>query len=373
MKNLFDGTTINGMVLKNRLVRSATWEGMADADGRSTAKLADYYVTLAQGGVGLIITGYAFISPEGKQLPGQMGIHADALCPELQILTDAVHRKGGKICLQLVHCGGQASTRSAGRQPLAPSAVKVDQYPEVPEELSKENIRELVTAFGEGARRARECGFDAVQLHAAHGYLINQFLSPLTNRRTDDWGGDIKGRSRFLIECYRSVRAAVGVDFPVLVKLNGSDNLTDGLILEDALFVARALAHEGIDAIEVSSGTPASGRETPVRQHIDTPEREGYNLSFAVSVKNAVSCPVMVVGGIRSFAVAEGIITRGEADYIALARPFIREPGLPLRWQQDDKASSRCISCNGCFKPGLKGGIKCVIETIEREAKYVSL
>ena len=373
MKNVFDETILNGMILKNRLVRSATWEGMADAQGRPTEKLAEYNASLAQGGVGLIITGYTFIRPDGKQLPGQMGIHTDDFYQDLRAMADAVHREGGKICLQLVHCGGQASTQSAGRRPLAPSAVKVDQYPETPVELTEGEIHELIGACGDGARRAMGAGFDAVQLHAAHGYLINQFLSPLTNRRTDGWGGDIAGRSRFLLECYRSVRSAVGENYPVLVKLNGSDNLPGGLTPEDALYAAQALAAEGVDALEISSGTPASGGETPVRQQIDTPEREAYNLSLAENIKNGVACPGMVVGGIRSLPVAEGIILRGAADYVALARPLIREPDLPLRWQKGDDGPARCISCNGCFKPGLKGGIKCVIDAIEREAKYVSL
>ena len=227
MKTVFDETILNGLVLKNRLVRSATWEGMADPQGRPTEKLAEYTATLAQGGVGLIITGYAFIRSDGKQLPGQMGIHTDDFYLDLRAMTDAVHREGGKVCLQLVHCGGQASTQAAGRKPLAPSAVKVDQYPETPEELTEEEITKLIAAFGDGARRAMGAGFDAVQLHAAHGYLINQFLSPLTNRRTDGWGGDIQGRSRFLLECYRSIRGAVGEYYPVLVKLNVSENQPD--------------------------------------------------------------------------------------------------------------------------------------------------
>ena len=374
MRTLFDEMTLNGMVLRNRLVRSATWEGMAAPDGRPTAKLAALYASLARGGVGLIITGYAFIRSDGKQLPGQLGVHSDDFCPDMRLLADVVHREGGNICLQLVHCGGQTSTQSAGRRPLASSAVKVDQFPETPEELTEEGIGELIAAFGDGARRAWECGFDAVQLHAAHGYLINQFLSPLTNRRTDRWGGDVEARSRFLMECYRSVRASVGGDFPVLVKLNGSDNLPGGLPLDDAVHAARALAAEGGDAIEVSSGTPASGGETPVRQHIDVPSQEAYNLVLAARIKAAVTCPVMVVGGLRSFDVAAGIIRREEADYVALARPLIREPDLPRRWREGDETHARCISCNGCFKPGLKqGGISCVIDAIEREARDATL
>jgi 2,4-dienoyl-CoA reductase-like NADH-dependent reductase (Old Yellow Enzyme family) len=374
MRKVFDETRINGMSLQNRLVRSATWEGMCEPDGRPTPKLAGYYGNLARGGVGLIISGYTFIRPDGKQLSGQMGIHSDDFAADMQALTSAVHDQGGKICLQLVHAGGQTSARTIGRLPVAPSAVAVAQFPETPQELTREDIAELVALFGKGAARAREYGFDAVQLHAAHGYLINQFLSPLTNRRSDDYGGSTENRSRFLLEVYRSVRGAVGNYFPVLVKLNGADNQEGGLEPDDALYAARALDEEGVDAIEVSGGTSASGDRTPVRQGIESREQEAYNLPLAYRVKNAVSCPVMVVGGLRSFEIVEGIIRREEADYVAMARPFIREPHLARRWQEGDEGRARCISCNGCFKPGLKeGGIYCVVDRIERESRESSL
>jgi 2,4-dienoyl-CoA reductase-like NADH-dependent reductase (Old Yellow Enzyme family) len=170
------------------------------------------------------------------------------------------------------------------------------------------------------------------------------------------------------------VRAAVGENYPVLVKLNGSDNLDGGLELDDAVAVARMLDEEGIDAIEVSGGTPASGSGVPVRQGIDSREQEAYNLPLAVRIKQAVDCPVMVVGGLRSHEVVEGIIRREEADYAAMSRPFIREPDLPLRWEKGDEGRARCISCNGCFKPGLKeGGIYCVVNRIERESSSLPL
>ena len=374
MRKVSDETRINGMSLQNRLVRSATWEGMCEPGGRPTPKLAGYYANLARGGAGLIISGYTFIRPDGQQLPGQMGIHSDAFTAEMQALTSAVHHQGGKICLQLVHAGGQTSTRIIGRQPVAPSAVAVAQFPETPRELSREDIADLVVHFGKGAARAREYGFDAVQLHASHGYLINQFLSPLTNRRSDEYGGSVENRSLFLLEVYRAVRGAVGNYFPVLVKLNGSDNLAGGLELDDALYAAKALDEEGVDAIEVSAGTAASGNRTPVRQGIESREQEAYNLPLAYRIKNAVSCPVMVVGGLRSFEIAEGIIRREEADYISMARPFIREPHLVRRWLEGDEGHARCISCNGCFKPGLKeGGIYCVVDKIERESRGTSL
>lgn len=374
MRKLFDETQIKGMPLDNRLVRSATWEGMCDPDGRPTKRLAHCYANLARGGVGLIITGYAYVRQDGKQLPGQLGVYDDAAAEELAALVDAVHHESGRLCLQLVHAGGQATAKAAGRQPVAPSAVKVDQFPETPAALAMDEIEPLVACFAAAARRGKEAGFDAVQLHAAHGYLINQFLSPLTNRREDIYGGAVENRCRFLMEVYRAVRSAVGKEYPVLVKLNGDDNLPGGLTLDDALVAARLLDEEGVDAIEVSGGTPASGNQTPVRQGIDKREQEAYNLPLAYRVKNVVSCPVMVVGGLRSFEVAEGIVRREEADYVAFARPFIREPHLALRWREGNEVHARCISCNGCFKPGLKeGGIYCVVDRIERESRGASL
>jgi len=368
MKKLFEKTTINGMTLNNRFVRSATWEGMCEKDGRPTAKLASCYRDLAAGDVGLIITGYTFVRPDGKQLPGKMGIHTDDFAADMRALTRTVHNEGGRICIQLVHAGAQTTTETAGRRPLAPSAVKVEQFPEEPQAMSKEDIDEIAAAFGDAARRAKDYGFDAVQLHAAHGYLINQFLSPLTNRRTDGYGGTVANRCRFLLEVYHRIRFEVGPDFPVFAKLNGSDNLEGGLGLSDAVYAARLLDEEKIDAIEVSGGTSASGDKNPVRTKIDKPRQEAYNLALAREIKKAVRCPIMVVGGFRSPEVINKAVIENGIDYISMARPFIREPQLIKRWQQGDRSPARCISCNGCFKPGIKeGGIYCVVE--KKEAK----
>lgn len=367
MNSLFDQTTINTMTVQNRFARSATWEGMCTADGKPGPKLIDFYRELAIGRVGLIITGYAFVSPEGKQLPGKMGIHTDDFADVMKEMTGAVHEHDSKICIQLVHAGGQTDSKNAGRQPLAPSAVKIDQFPELPAEMTGEDIATIIAAFASGARRAKEWGFDAVQLHGAHGYLINQFLSPLANRRQDAYGGTIENRCRFLLECYRAIRSAVGPDFPVMIKLNGSDNLDGGMSIEDAVYAAKALDEEGIDCIEVSGGTPASGDQSPARTKINSPEKEAYNISLARKIKASVQCPVMVVGGFRSIEVAEKTIQES-ADYISMARPFIREPGLVKRWQEGDRSPARCISCNSCFMPGIKeGGIYCVVEKKERE------
>ncbi len=229
------------------------------------------------------------------------------------------------------------------------------------------DIQGVVKAFREAAGRAQKYGFDAVQLHAAHGYLINQFLSPLTNRRTDEYGGSLENRSRFLLEVYWAGREAVGKKFPVLAKLNGADNLTGGLELDEACAAARRLGQAGIDAIEISGGTPASGPGASIRQHIEEVSDEAYNLPLAKAIKRAVGCPVMVVGGFRSPEVCEEALHLG-ADYISLARPFIREPGLAGRWQAGDRRRATCISCNGCFVPGFKeGGIYCVVDKREKE------
>jgi 2,4-dienoyl-CoA reductase-like NADH-dependent reductase (Old Yellow Enzyme family) len=227
---------------------------------------------------------------------------------------------------------------------------------------------QIAAAFGESARRAKAWGFDGVQFHGAHGYLINQFLSPLTNQRMDEYGGSIEKRIRFLMEVYRAVRKEVGPDFPVMIKFNASDNLKGGLASRDADYAARRLSEAGIDAVEVSSGTPASGKKNPARQKIINPGKEAYNLELAGMIKGAVSCPVMVVGGYRSYEVAEKTIAEEFMDYVSMSRPLINEPGLPGRWESGNHRHAGCISCNGCFGPGLQaGGIYCVVKRKELE------
>jgi len=364
MATLFEEIDINGMRLGNRLVRSATWEGMCREDGFPTEKLKKYYEELAAGGVGLIITGYAYVCSDGRQLSAQMGIDSDEMAGAYKDLTTAVHDAGGVIAIQLVHAGGQTDSESAGTLPLAPSSVDVAQFPEIPEELTVSSISRIIKAFGASARRAHAWGFDAVQLHGAHGYLINQFLSPHTNRRTDRYGGSIKNRARFLFETYEEVRRAVGPDYPVMIKLTGSDNMEGGLSPEDARYTAVRLSEMGMDAIEVSSGTRASGEMNPAREQIDAPRKEAYNLLLARDIKKSVNegVKIMAVGGFRSYEVSEKALIDGSIDLVSMSRPFIWEPNLPLRWKSGDKTPARCVSCNGCFLPGInEGGIYCVV------------
>ena len=371
---LFEPVAIGSLSLPNRLVRSATWEGMCEDDGRPTARLARLYRDLVRGGVGLVISGYTFVRADGRQLPGKMGIHADELLPALTELTGAVHEAGGRIFCQLVHAGAQTTAKVIGQSPLAPSAVQAPNYPEMPRELSIAEIGELATAFAEGAGRAQLAGFDGVQLHGAHGYLINQFLSPLMNRREDAYGGSLANRMRFLEEVCTAVRRQVGPDYPVAIKLTAADHLEGGFEFAEAMQVAQRLEELGIDAIEISSGTAASGREGPVRQGIDRPEQEAYNALYARRLKEAVGVPIMVVGGLRSGAVLQRLLQDGEADLFSLARPLIRQPDLVNRWRQDESSRATCISCNGCFRPGLRGeGIYCVVDRIEAENRSIEV
>jgi len=359
--NLFTPHRLHGLELRNRLIRSATLEGLCGADGRPTAELIELYRQLAAGGCGLLISGITYVREEGQLIRNGLGASSDEQFAGLAQLAAAVHQEGGKFCLQLGHAGGQTRSKVAGRQPLAPSGIKVDQYPEPPQEMTAADIAEMVAAFSAAAGRARQAGCDAVQLHAAHGYLINQFLSPLTNRREDEFGGDLDGRSRFLLEIVGAVQQAVGRDFPLLVKLNGSDNLDGGFDFDDAAEVARRLDAAGVAAIEISAGTPASGDRRPIRLPHESGNELAYNVVLARAVKMQVSCPVIAVGGIRSLHVMTGLLRTGQADYLSLCRPLIREPDLPNKLQSGSSEKSTCISCNGCLKTMLTGDFRCVI------------
>jgi 2,4-dienoyl-CoA reductase-like NADH-dependent reductase (Old Yellow Enzyme family) len=357
---MFEPVNIGPMRLANRFVRSATWEGMADDDGAVTQRLTDLMAQLARGGVGLIISGHAYVSPEGKAGKRQLGCYDDSLIFGLSEMAGAVHQAGGCIALQLAHAGLQAPAKLTGGPPVGPS-------PDPPpagspgRELTPADIADLAAAFGRAASRARAAGFDAVQIHAAHGYLLSQFLSPAFNHRTDDYGGPIENRARALLQVYAQVRAAVGEDFPVMVKINAADFLDGGLTAEDSIQAAQMLVQAGLDAVEVSGGTPASGRFMPVRPGKVEPGEEGYYRDTGLALKKLIDAPVIQVGGIRTLAGAEALVTNGAADLCALCRPLIREPELIKRWQDGDTAPAACISDNQCFKPIISGkGVYCL-------------
>jgi 2,4-dienoyl-CoA reductase-like NADH-dependent reductase (Old Yellow Enzyme family) len=362
MPQIFEPTTINGLKLNNRLVRSATWEGLADDEGRVNQRLVDLYRDLARGGVGLVISSYMHIRRDGRQFATQIGAHDDDAVTELRQLADAVHEAGGKLVAQIVHCGGQSSRRAIdGQQPAAPSAVESPGYSELPRALSEQEIEQLVQDFAAAARRVKEAGLDGVQLHGAHGYLISAFLSPSRNVRTDRWGGSLENRARFCLEVLGAVREAVGPDYPVMIKLNAHDFLEGSTTEEDSTYLTARLAEAGLDAVEVSGGTPGSGKLGAARAKL-TEADETYFLPQAQAIRKAApDLPLMLVGGVRRIEAIEALLADGEVDYVSLCRPLIREPGLPARWQAGDRRRADCISCLGCFRPTMKGeGVRCV-------------
>ena len=366
MSRLFESSTINGMQLSNRFVRSATWEGRAGEDGAVTPGLIKMMSELAGGGVGLIITSHAYVRPDGQAGPWQLGIYKDELIGDLQKMTAAVHRAGGRIVVQLAHAGHFAAEKLTGKPPLVVSDYEgLARSPR--REISAGDIREIVKAFAEAAGRAKEAGFDGVQIHSAHGYLLNQFLSPIFNRRRDEYGGSVVNRARIHLEIYHAIRGAAGNSFPVLIKMNCKDFSENGLSLDESVQAAGLLADAGLDAIEVSGGFITGGKLSPSRPGIDSEEKEAYFSEEARTFKKAIHIPLILVGGIRSFEVAERLVQDGLADYISMSRPFIREPDLIRRWKEGDRRRAECLSDNLCFKPGMEGkGIYCVAGERER-------
>lgn len=367
MSKLFEATEIKGMKLANRFVRSATWEGMAGEDGSVTPALVDLYARLAAGQVGLIISSHAYIGPEGQAGPGQLGVYSDELINGLRELTQVIHQNGGRVVLQMAHAGFFANPKLTGQPPIA--ASQVEGFSKSPrKEMTVEDIQTLVEAFGQAASRAKEAGFDGVQIHAAHGYLLSQFLSPLFNKRSDEYGGSVENRARALREIVRKVRLVAGDSYPILIKMNNQDYLEGGLSLEDSLQIGAWLQEEGIDALELSGGTFQSGALNPSRVGITHEEKEAYFLESAKAFRQKLNIPLILVGGLRSFRVAERIVEQGYVDYISLSRPFIREPDLIKRWKSGDHHKAFCLSDNLCFGPAMAGeGIYCVVDRKEKE------
>lgn len=367
MADLFEITEINGMKLANRFVRSATWEGMAADDGAVTPGLIKIMADLAEGGVGLVISSHAYVAKAGQAGPWQLGVHADDLIPGLIKMTAAVHDRGGKIVMQLAHAGFHANGKLSGMKPVAPSANEgLAKFPR--EVLTEEGIQDVVEAFAEAGRRAMEAGFDGAQIHAAHGYLLSQFLSPIYNHRSDAYGGDIQNRAGILMAVLKAIRQSVGRDYPILIKLNCGDFMENGLDLADAVHVGEMLADAGIDAIELSGGLTTGKKTGPIRMGIHSLEKEAYFQKEAAAFRKSVQVPLILVGGNRSFETAQRIVGDGLADYISMSRPFIREPGLINRWQSGDLTPSACLSDNKCFGPIRAGkGLYCVMDRKDRE------
>jgi 2,4-dienoyl-CoA reductase-like NADH-dependent reductase (Old Yellow Enzyme family) len=373
---LFAPTQLANLQVKNRFVRSATYECMATEAGEVTDGIVELYKNLARGDVGLIISGYMYVHPLGRAAKHQLGIHDDKMIPGLRQVVDSVHQEGGKMVFQLHHAGRQTTKSLIGQTPIGPSDKGRDPvYFVRPKKMTEEQIKEAIQAFGVAARRAIEAGADGVQIHAAHGYLINQFLSPFFNSRSDDWGGSDENRFRFLREVVLETRRVLPKGIPILVKLNTHDYTPqEGVTPPLATTYAKWLAEVGIDGLELSCGTGWSmwnvfRGDVPVREIVkgfawwqkplarlmlnrqvgEYNLQEGYNLEAAQMIKPAVGkLPVFLVGGLRRVDHMEEILERGYADFISMCRPFIREPFLVRRIKEGKTSVVSCVSCNKC-------------------------
>jgi 2,4-dienoyl-CoA reductase-like NADH-dependent reductase (Old Yellow Enzyme family) len=352
---LFTPVRIGAAMVPNRFVRSATQDFMATDEGEVTDRQVGLFTRLAEGEVGLIISGHAFVEPQGKASPRQLAVHGDRFIEGLGRIAAAVHRFPSRIFLQIAHAGRQTKEKLCGVTPVSPSAVYDPVSKVMPRELSAAEIRSLIEAFVQAARRAREAGFDGVQLHAAHGYLLSAFLSPHTNRRQDEWGGPLESRARVLVEILKGIKSFNGSGFPVIAKLNSTDFLDGGLTIEESVRAAVILETAGIDGLEVSGGTAEAGRGS-IWAGLRSEADEGYFVAAAARVKAAVKVPVFGLGGIRTLHVAEKFVRDGRVDMISLSRPLIRDPYLVKNFREGRVSRSECISCNKCMNPR---GIRC--------------
>jgi 2,4-dienoyl-CoA reductase-like NADH-dependent reductase (Old Yellow Enzyme family) len=359
MSILFEPVTVGNLEIKNRFLRSATYYALSDMDGFIGQESIDLIRRLAENEVGLIVTGYAYVLKSGQSFPDMNGIQDDDHIPGFQKMTQAVHDVDGRIVMQIVHCGSDSETTAkTGGDYMAVSLVdKMPDYGRKPRIMNDEDINRIIAAFGRAARRVQKAGFDGVQIHGAHGYLVSQFLSPLSNQRQDKWGGSLENRMRFVIEVVRSIKNQVDDNFPVMIKLGCKDYLKsgDGFSIEEGAAVAKALEHEGICLIEISHCNQDMSCRKKNLLGITSEEKEACFLPEARIVRKETSLPLSIVGGMRSPGVMEDIIGSDASDMISICRPLIREPGLIKRWKEGDRSPADCISCGKCFSLDDKG------------------
>ena len=333
----------------NRFIRSATCEYMADSDGRPMESLAALYKGLANHQVGIIITGHAYVLPNGKSNMGQSGIYSDDLIPSWRRITEAVKDTDSLLLLQIAHGGRQVRTKINPGPLWAPSALPDPVFKTQPVSMSIDQIGQVKEAFIDASLRAQEAGFHGVQLHAAHGYLLSGFLSPYLNKRNDLYGSNQENRTRLIKEIVQGIRQDVSDSFIIGIKINGEDGVKDGISVIEAIETLKILKNVGLDFIEVSGGI-AEARNWTVRNKIDGKNDEGYFRSFSREIRHSVNLPTASVGGYRSISYIEETIQSGDADFISLCRPFIREPDLISKFKKD-QAAAQCVSCSRCLNP----------------------
>lgn len=371
---LLTPAAIGPLTIRNRFVRSATCETMASSAGVvKPREFSRLYLDLAAGGVGLLFSGHCYVHPRGQATPGMTGLNGNENIPTFRELSRAVRDAGAHMFLELNHAGSQS--RMLALTPLAPSAVPNPQTGRLPEAATDDDIREIIDCFGTAAGRVREGGFDGVHVHAGHGYLLSEFLSPFTNRRSDDWGGPLEYRQRLLMEVVGRIRQVVGTDFPLSVKLGIRDFVPGGLDVEEGLATARALEGAGVDAIEVSAGLTSPRVESSI-QYAGVSRRRAlrdkmvhrllakevpgaYFAEDARQVRQVVGCPLILVGGLRRIEAMESVVRDRIADFVSLARPFIREPDLVRKVEAGRRGEVDCVSCNICAMHAGLHPLKC--------------
>jgi 2,4-dienoyl-CoA reductase-like NADH-dependent reductase (Old Yellow Enzyme family) len=347
LKTLFDEITLGNIKVRNRLVRSATFEFGADGEGRYAQSMYDLYKCLAEGGVGLIISGMVGVDENSRVAPYMVKTYDDTFIQRLGELAKLVHDHGSKLVMQIAHCGAKVPKTDSGEPPMGISNLSGQNT----REMSLKDIRRLIGSFTEAAVRCKEAGADGVQLHASHGYLLSQALSPVFNRRADEYGGPIENRARLLFDIYKSIRKTVGGSYPVWVKINSSDAADDGLTFEESQWVCEQLSEMGVDAIEVSGGIAVSKESSPAKS-VQNEQQEGYFFKEALAIANKIEADVISVGGYRTPEILEQKLNAGNIKGISLCRPFIAEPALANKWRSGQTDKAICISCNKCFAPG---------------------
>jgi len=378
---LLEPIKIGPLELRNRIVMPAMGTNYADQDGAVTDRLLNYYAERAKGGAGLIIIEVTCVdSPIGKTIAHQLGIHEDRLVPGLKALARSIQAHGAKAALQLHHAGRRASSKVTGLQPVAPSAIAC-YGGNVPRELAEEEIERIVEKFAQAGRRAQEAGFDAVEIHCAHGYLIHQFLSPLTNKRSDAYGGELFNRTRFAGEVLHRIRKELGESYPIFVRISADEFIPGGLTLVDGKKIAQVLERAGANLIHVSAGgTPSTAQEYATQKATSIPDRSfarGCFVHLAQGIKECVRIPVIAVGRINGPELAEEILRQGKADLVAMGRALIADPEMPRKIKDGNWGSiRRCIACLNCVDKILidQSPLGCAINPAagcEKESKIV--
>ena len=362
---LFRPGKIGNVQIKNKIVRSATYERRAMKYGIVSEKLIEIYRELAKGGTGLIITGAIGIDPKATGGPDQPYLFDDSHMEGQRKLVKEVHNYSDtKIAAQFVHTGRQGTHPKYPS--VAPSAVEDKSTKQTPRELTTEEIEQIVKNFVAATRRAYECEYDMVQMHGAHGYLLSNFISPYTNIRTDEYGGSTQKRAKILVDIYNHTKDEVGKNFPIIIKLQIDDDIPRGLKLEEGIELAKIMVKTGYDAIEPSGGIGEAitlNKNPLPSRFVKSPEDENYFLESAKRLKPIMKdCPLILVGGIRNPLSAEKILQGKHADFVSLSRPLIYEPDLPNRWKSGDSSPAKCVSCNSCFMTMMTGEVYCVVK-----------